>query len=40
MAVNKKGGLGRGLDALIAPQKPNTHKSAPVIEKMTKFSKK
>ncbi len=27
MAVNKKGGLGRGLDALIAPQKPNTHKS-------------
>ena len=26
MAVNKKGGLGRGLDALIAPPKTNTHK--------------
>ena len=28
MAVNRKGGLGRGLDALIAPQKPAQHKPA------------
>ena len=28
MAVNRKGGLGRGLDALIAPPKPSQHKPA------------
>ena len=28
MAVNRKGGLGRGLDALIAPPKPSQYKPA------------
>ena len=33
MAVNRKGGLGRGLDALIAPPKPSQHKPAANIAK-------
>ena len=40
MAVNKKGGLGRGLDALIAPPRANTHKSTPNAEKKDKLLEK
>lgn len=40
MAVNKKGGLGRGLDALIAPPKTNTHKTTTNASKNNKVLEK